>query len=224
MAKRRRKKPGYCVQCGGFGPITDDHVPPKLLFPEPKPKPSELIIVPSCSACNNGAGKDEEYFLAVLMFSDAGVSPAGSALWEQRLMRMYRNNLGLRTRIARSFTRLQIVTPAGLLLGHRFALRRDAARFERVINKIVKGLYFFEYKEALAQKVTVESILLNVEQETIVMDQFSHQLRLGSRSWPGIFEYCFNRVADQPEESIWLFSCYGSIRFWALTHSDGNGT
>src|SRR5947208_269514 len=70
MRKRKRGEVGECVYCGKVGPITMDHVPPRLLFPDPKPA---LITVPSCFKCNSSASKDDEYFrLVVCIREDVG--------------------------------------------------------------------------------------------------------------------------------------------------------
>src|SRR4051812_30015103 len=53
-----------CVYCGLNGPITDDHVPPKNLFPYPRP--SNLITVPACNDCNKSFSKDDEWLRLTL--------------------------------------------------------------------------------------------------------------------------------------------------------------
>lgn len=48
----------FCAYCGGI-PSTRDHVPPRVFLDEPFPE--NLMGVPSCRKCNQGASKDEEY-------------------------------------------------------------------------------------------------------------------------------------------------------------------
>ena len=54
----------FCVYCGGTDDLTDDHVPPKTIFP--KPRPSGLITVRSCKKCNCGSSRDDEHFRMML--------------------------------------------------------------------------------------------------------------------------------------------------------------
>ena len=54
MSKIKQK----CVYCNEHEKETDDHVPPKSFYP--KPRPFDLITVPSCLRCNQGLGKDED--------------------------------------------------------------------------------------------------------------------------------------------------------------------
>src|SRR5258706_567449 len=63
----RRRKKGKCVYCGAEGKVTDDHVPPKNLFPDDF---ADLIEVPACFECNNGFAKDDEYFRTMLVFRE----------------------------------------------------------------------------------------------------------------------------------------------------------
>ena len=66
---KSKRHPEKCVYCGHNPGITDDHVPRKSFFPQPRP--SNLITVPACNKCNSSIGKDEDYFLAAFMFSEA---------------------------------------------------------------------------------------------------------------------------------------------------------
>jgi 5-methylcytosine-specific restriction endonuclease McrA len=50
-----RRKTGPCCYCGKVGPLTDDHVPPRALFPEEFRQGANLATVPSCESCNLGA-------------------------------------------------------------------------------------------------------------------------------------------------------------------------
>lgn len=207
-----------CVYCGVGPAETDDHVPPKCLFP--RPRPSDLITVPSCRKCNQDAGRDEEYFLASIMFTQAGSSPAGRALWQQKLRRTYAKNLGLRYRIASSLQRVNLVTPAGLFLGRHFAQSPDFARLEKVVVKIVKGLYYADHAAALAPHTTVEALFLWPDQQGDVAHKYGHMLQDGRRAWPGIFSYRANRVKDYPQGSMWELRFYDVAAFWALSHDD----
>jgi hypothetical protein len=55
------KKSGQCAYCGKKQPVTDDHIPPKNLFP--KPRGSNLITVPCCEFCRKGWSENDEYFI-----------------------------------------------------------------------------------------------------------------------------------------------------------------
>jgi hypothetical protein len=213
-----KQRPDKCVYCGDNPGITDDHVPPKSFFPQPRP--SNLITVPACHKCNSGASKDEDYFLATFMFSGAGNSDAGKILWKQRLNRMFRKNLGLKRKIAEGLSYRPVVTPTGIYLGRRMGLQFDEGRFERVLQKIVRGLYYFEYGEALAAKTEVTTLFLSTKARFETAVGYANQLAWGKRQWPGVFEYRCGRVPDAPQGSVWLMRCYSNSHFWAISGSD----
>lgn len=69
-----------CYLCGATENLTRDHIPPKGLFP--KPRPSNLYTVPCCEPCNNGASKADEYF-RVAASSLINAHPTGKASFER---------------------------------------------------------------------------------------------------------------------------------------------
>lgn len=204
-----------CIYCGKNPKETADHVPPKSYYP--KPRPSDLITVPSCLKCNHGAGKDEEFFLATFMFSDAGISEAGKQLWSEKMHRAYEKNIGLKRKIADSLKRKEIVTPAGIILGNHWTIKTDQVRFENVVNKIVRGLYYHELHERLAPSSEILSLYLSKEQHFNVAEQHIDQLKHGSNGWKGIFEYRFNILEEDPNISMWLLRFYNCAYFFAIT-------
>jgi hypothetical protein len=211
MAEKKQK----CVYCKLQESTTDDHVPPKSFFP--KPRPSNLITVPSCLDCNKGAGKDEEFFLATFMFSYAGVSEAGKRLWTEKLNRMYDKNIGLRRKIADHLNQSSLYTPSGIYLGSGMTINTDEKRFGSVVNKILKGLYFFEYDQPFPNDTEISTIFLNQIEDYEPVKRVAPELKVGSRTWDGIFEYRFNRLPNDPSGSIWLFRFWGQTYFWSVT-------
>jgi hypothetical protein len=99
-------------------------------------------------------------------------------------------------------------------------LQFDERRFERVVQKIVRGLYYFEYGEALAAGTDVMTLFLSTKARFETAVSYASQLRWGKRQWPGIFEYRCGRVPDVPQESVWLMRCYTNSHFWAISGPD----
>lgn len=153
------------------------------------------------------------------MFSRAGITQAGRTLWEKRLGRTFRKNKGLGRKIASNFVRREVATPSGFYLGHRIALRFDEGRFDRVVRKIVRRLYYFEYENALPATVDVTTLWLNKEARVEAGVQYAHQLDWGKRQWPGIFEYRCANLPGTPQGSMWLMRFYGNTHFWAISKS-----
>ncbi len=175
MKSGKKKKKGLCIYCGKIKEITKDHVPPKGLFPEPRP--SDLITVPSCVECNKETEKDEDYFRATFMFSNAGISPAGKKLWE-KLDKMDKKNLGLRRKIAQDIKHVNLVTPSGLFIRRQTASFPDSVRIENVVRKIVKGLYYHEYNERIPSSVGIIADLIKTQEES--NEVFKYDFKFGS--------------------------------------------
>ncbi len=78
-----------CIYCGGNEDMTVDHIPPKGMFPEPRP--SNMLTVPCCMKCNQCFSKDDEYFRTVLVNNASVVSdPNAQAVNEKFLRSLHR--------------------------------------------------------------------------------------------------------------------------------------
>lgn len=206
-----------CVYCGAAPGVTADHVPPKAFFP--KPRPSNLTTVPSCWACNQIASRDEEYFLAALMFSDAGVTNPGRKLWTEKLHRMYAKNLGLRRQVARSLRQIELTTPAGIYLGQRMALYYDEKRLEAVASKVIRGLFFLEQGIAAPADWNLRCLFLRKRAHFEAVAGHNHMLKPGAHHWPSVFQYRVGFVPGQPEESMWLLQFWETHIFWVIART-----
>ncbi len=220
MISKMFKKPNRikvrCVYCGRDA-TTSDHIPPKQIFP--KPRPDNLETVPACFKCNNLAGKDEDYFFATFMFSDAGISDAGKRLWKEKLHRMYEKNAGLRRKIAQNLSEKDIYTSHGLSLGKKMVIEFDESRLNNVVSKIVKGLYYVEYKEIIPSSQRFDCLFLQTQANYDSAKDYIHMLKGGSKKWTGVFEYKHNRTEEGKPGSMWLLNFYGFATFWIIAHA-----
>src|ERR1700675_2934222 len=97
-----------CYLCGEAltEPINRDHVPPSLFFASELRKQfniSELITLPTHSACNARWKLDEEYFVHTLLPLARG-SISGDALWRDCMARFERGkNVPLANQVLKEF-------------------------------------------------------------------------------------------------------------------------
>ena len=131
------KKKQICTYCGANA-TTRDHVPPRLLLEHPFPR--NLRPVPSCLDCNQGASKDEEYFLALIAQTSpspylcAKLEPGGtldraflrSPAFEQRFL----DAINVDEQTGKPFLNLE---------------REELLRVSRVVKKIAIGLFSLKY-------------------------------------------------------------------------------
>src|SRR2546427_13092357 len=72
----------WCYLCRSTENLTSDHLPPKNLFPEPRP--SNLITVPCCRICNERFSKIDEQF-RVFVSTPVNVSETGKSVMRRNV-------------------------------------------------------------------------------------------------------------------------------------------
>ena len=73
---------GLCIYCQSREADSRDHVPPKGIFP--KPRPSDLVSVPACQECNGGFAQLDEEFAFWLSNYVGPRSAITARLYQQR--------------------------------------------------------------------------------------------------------------------------------------------
>ena len=145
QGKRRRseKSPPLCIYCRTAKADTRDHVPPEVLFPIPKP--STLVTVPACRACNRGFQKDDEVF-ALLLTSLLEVNPQGRSVFRSKVAEgLLKRSPKLRKALAATMHFRPHTFPGGQQgLAPALLIERD--RMLRVLRRIVRGLFWHEYR------------------------------------------------------------------------------
>lgn len=224
MAKKSKQLIGECVHCGTFGPITNDHIPPKGLFATPRPK---LITVPSCKSCNIGASKDDEYFRAMLNFHDtAGDHPDARQVRDKVFRGLDRpESTGLRHRITNAIREVSVINPDGLFFNRRLAYDVDLTRLDRVVRRTLTGLYYEEKGYRLPDGYIAEvyseeglrdmsaSAFDEIQRELIRPALANEPRTIGNN----VMRYWFAIASDHPHVSGWVFQFYERINFIGIT-------
>lgn len=215
-----------CIYCQANPAKTGDHVPPKGLFP--KPRPSNLITVPACENCNKGFKRDDEYFLNIALEWIASESSDGGQIAEKQLRAMRRQE-------ARKFWQLfltkakpvEVQSPSGLYLSNSLEIWLDGARVFATIKRIVKGLYFEVMKTPLPVNATIVAMqfseyLKNHKDppEMIPLMQAIPQLP-GGFIGRDTFEFRYFIHAEDPFVSFWYLQFYRRHGFVGTTRPAG---
>ena len=202
-----------CYLCRKRSGVTSDHVPPKNLFP--RPRPSNLITVPCCRECNNRFSKHDEYFR---LFASCCInrSSEGHAIWQQRvvLSTLSKRRIGkLIDEASRRLKQASLILPGG----QRIPVGRFEARarpIRAVLLKTIKGL--LDYRDP---KLDTRSLSFEITQ----MDQFKfvtliptltklHRMEFGS----GVFEFWWGIDGNNPPHGVWYFRMYESAAFLVM--------
>lgn len=224
MVSKNSQRVSECVYCGERRPLSRDHIPPLNLFG--KPCPSDLITVPSCQACNSRASLDDEYFrLAITPGIDPTKFPKEFDLSIQAIRKLGTGQkLGLAKTMLGSFAKKPLYTPAGLYLGEAGSLNVDAARIQRVLDRVVRGLFFHHLSKRLpnSRRVSVVSDwffpVLPAEARApveAILDFLStaEPIVIGS----GVFCYRYRINEEEAYGSAWWLSFFEHRRFLCLT-------
>jgi hypothetical protein len=211
-----------CVYCGEIA-STKDHVPPKLLFA--RPRPANLITVPSCRRCNSGFEKDDEYFRIVIgLRADVGDHPAAQNIFPALVRSLNRPaQRGFARSVVAAVTSKPVSTDAGLYLGHAPAVTVDLERLRRTARRIVQGLYFSEFQERIAGELRVwsDEDLANAAQpiRADVWANILHPLYASTKRTigDGVFSFWGLRDPKISAASAWILEFFGQVRFLALT-------
>ena len=222
MSKERE---GQCVYCGETKVLTDDHIPPQCLFG--KPRPHDLVKIPSCMRCNNEASRDDEYFKTILVLKDkAGDHPEAVAIRPSvmRALRKAKKQAFARSIVRRS-SPISIMSPAGLYVGRRLAYNVDLKRLDRVVARITKGLFYSRkgHRVPLGYEVHAFSEsgirdLTVAETAHMHRDLIDPVLRTKPTSiGRGAMRFWVSFAANDPFVSAWIYEFYGDVRFAAVT-------
>lgn len=220
MAKKP-KPPGPCTYCQTVGPLTDDHVPPKLLFP--KPRPSNLVTVPACFPCNNGASLDDAYFrLNISLRENAGEHPEAEQIWKAALKDLSRDEAaGLRELFFDDMRRGYAKT------GNPRAYSPDTKRLLRVMSRTAKGLYFAHTgvaipRNTMAFALSDERVAASPQADfRAQVGNVSAALRAAPIKIGGAFEYAYKLFSEEPYASVWALRFFDDSEFIVMTGNPG---
>lgn len=189
-----------CIYCDSQEKITSDHVPPRCLFSKPRP---HLLTVPACEKCNNSAKLDDEYFRIVV---SVGVENnlEGQRAWREGVIRTLRRSEKLLQHLLGSTRSVDIVTPAGVIVGTGHAFKAENDRIRRVVIRIVRGLLWHHYG-VKTDPGTVFDLYVDKDVTPI-----KETLQLTSISSIGgtAFQYRHGIAIDDPGSSLWWLSFY----------------
>lgn len=208
---------------------SDEHVPPKSLFPEAKDLPSgidlrkNLITVPACDDHNLQKTGDDEYLLFVLV-GNIGVNTAGLKHWQSKIRRA----LSKRPSKYSLFKNPRPVQVMGISTG---AYEIDYERVLYQFDLIVRGLYFYHFKQhwihaiqlIVPFAVSIGSISAQHYNQTIretailVSNFLQHEPRLGDN--PEVFYYQY-KLKENGQGLVMRMVFYGGIEVAAISNPE----
>ena len=142
MAKGKEKS-GECPFCGKWRVITVDHIPPKSLFPNPRP--NNLITVPACKECNVDSSRDDEIF-RTFMAIDIRFPQSAAQISEKALRGVKRAKYPVLIEAMKAAEEVELQSQNGLFIANVYQMPIDWKSIGRVLAKITKGLIYHHTK------------------------------------------------------------------------------
>lgn len=117
---------------------------------------------------------------------------------------------GLARKLQKSIHEVDVHSRAGLYLGTTRALAIDTQRAGRVLEKIVRGLFFHEFQRPLPRdaEVTVE---IRPSSEALASPQWRRVGVVPSHRLGAVFEYRYTVSPEDTDCTSWLFGFYDSV-------------
>ena len=204
-----------CYLCGSTERITRDHIPPRGLFPEPRP--DDLITVPCCYACNQRFSNADE-MLRVFVSGAINRSRAGDQIWKGKVIPRTlgrKRQRSLTRHIIRSINRTTVSTPHGSFIAASITAPQEC--ITPTLIRIVKGLLFryypdFEYHDLVFCAVPLDQFNLDVQ-----INPVAHLLKHHA-SGDGVFSSWHGFANDAPRCGVWFLVFYNAVGF-AVYHS-----
>lgn len=196
-----------CYLCGATEQLTRDHIPPRNLFPPPRP--TNLITVDCCEACNNGMNLSDER-MRVFLAAPAGRSLAGDQVWrEDVVQRSFERSDSLRRRFALSMTEV-LALRDGVISPHQ-AITIPQEEAKAYIVRITKGLlrHFYPELDYRTHSFSVDYLEPSADNVGMLIARFTHDSR-----GDGVFRF-FRGVISEPWMGIWVYFFYERVCFMA---------
>ena len=218
----------HCYMCNEPR-VSDEHIPPLCLFPEPKDLPTgldlrkNLITVPSCAKHNLRKSGDDEYLLFVLVANiDANI--VGLNQWHTKIRRA----MGKRPTKRGNFKNPQPIKYRNVNTG---AFSIDFERFSRQFDCISRGIYFYHFRESWTHEISV-AVPFVVSWESEQAHQYKQAMiqtaNLASRFLedepkrgenPKVFYYQYKIRADSPGYILRMVF-YGGLEVITISGND----
>lgn len=205
-------KPTVCYLCGLplTAPISNDHVPPRQLYTAAirKAHHPNLLTIPTHKECNLAYQHDEDYFANTLAPFAVGSYAGNSFLQDVWLKYAGGEKQGLVGKILQEFER----QPSGIALPEHLVVKRfDGKRIHRIAWKIIRGLYFHQYKEVLLEETPNNLEIVPPDQMPPKEFLVGLQDRPTHGQYPGVFDYKFAKFPEAQNLNYWAMLLWDRV-------------
>ena len=221
MGTKKQKKCIYAY-CGQDGIVTRDHIPPKNLFPSPRP--SDLITVPCCFSCHEGWSDDDEYFRAMILSSELTESHPDAVKATETFLQSLRrpqHEKFLSQIWSSMHYYVNVYTKSKLYLGVRPAIKYERDRMDRVITRIVRGLFFKETGNVFPGTPSIITAMSDqISDKMVEIIQSVKNFRPWVSAGNTVFKYTVAFVPEDQRYSQWVMFFYNRLPIIVLVQPE----
>ena len=197
---------------------TREHIPPDGIYPDPKPP--NLITVPACGQCNEGSSRDDQYFIWFVATASSEDSLA-KELINKRILKGFRQRPALLRSIMKKATKVNVYSEGGIFLGQQPAFAYDYKRIHRVVDKIVRGLFYHEERYILGSNYSVSQFMLDPALDNKMKGGIV-SLPLKNVGGGEVFSYRSLKESEDPRISGWFLMFFDKTLIRAMTERAEN--
>lgn len=195
-----------CYLCGSVQNLTKDHIPPKNLFPSPKP--TDLITVWCCKTCNEKFSLIDESF-RVFTSSVINRSKSGARIWDEKVMQSsFKRSPKLKTATIKSL--VPIETEINGIKVQATGMAYPIKKTKDYLVRLTKGFtrHFNPEIDLSRAKFKVNNIIPNQQIVDMLYKKFFYV-----EKGDGVFRMWRMFVKDNIPESVWVYVFYDGLMF-----------
>lgn len=204
-----------CVICGQEKACSRDHIPPKCIFPEPRP--GDLITVPACAECNmKRSGLDEQF--KIFLGLTVGYHLDGGRSYRGPILRTLAHNRRQRSNILMSMRHVVIHDPTVPASQPALAITVDRTAHDIVVERTVRGLYFHHTGRILGDRYPLAvQWIRGLNDELFAMTKDLPTGTVGDSALVYKYDIC----PDDPSVTVWVLQFFQKT--WSIVFSNPEG-
>ncbi len=195
-----------CYLCGATENLTKDHIPPKNLFPSPKP--NNLITVWCCKKCNEKFSLIDESF-RVFTSSVVNRSKSGSWIWSNKVMESsFKRSPKLKQATIKSLVPLE--TEINGIKVQQTGMTYPVKKTKEYLVRLTKGFtkHFNPEIDYSNAKFKINNIIPNQQIVDMLYQKYFYVER-----GDGVFRMWRVFVKDMGAKSLWVYVFYDGLMF-----------
>jgi hypothetical protein len=222
----RRKTGVACVYCNTH-PSTrkGDHVVPRALFLEPRP--SDMVTVPACVACNGQKAQFDLYLRDYLVLHPATSGNRVARGIQRKVAKDGKRNASAFIKDATEDLRIESsYSPGGIYLGDVLTGRVDDRKIRTELVFIVRGLYFKVHNDIIPKSYQFMIDTYDPSGGRVLWEKLGemHEEKGNfGAGWIGedVFICRYTLAEEDKFSSFWVLVFYGAVAFGVFSLPPG---